>query len=69
MQAIRGHVIPCEIVPKVAVAGLMLKWSNCSECIPLKVSVLHPVRRGQMIVGGKLGNAIGAQGEKGKGGG
>ena len=59
LQAIRGHVILSEIVPKVAIVRLQLKHSSAR--IPLKVSVLnslHGVGQGQMIRRGKLGNAI-----------
>ena len=59
LQAIRGHVILSEIVPKVAI--VRLKFKHSSAPIPLKVSVLnslHGVGQGQMIRRGRLGNAI-----------
>ena len=55
LQAIRGHVILSEIVPKVAIVRLKLKHSSAR--IPLKVSVLnspHGVGQGQMIRRGRL---------------
>ena len=63
LQAIRGHVILSEIVPKVAIVRLKLKHSSAR--IPLKVSVLnslHGVGQGQMIRRGRLGNAIWREG-------